>query len=291
MEFILDDLTEFKRILVFLILSLGLLNMSSLDYPNVRVLQFLVVSLIIMHFADIHLYSHKLRMSGFLQGVNYSWVTVWYIMISSYSKGSTDKLLGYILSTVVLVMSGSFTSILVFVMFITILERARVFRLIATLLIGGLIFAQVLHFLPLRFQFIKNKMLAITSVIQSGSLLEIPSFAHRWEVWQRVVKIAYNKPVFGHGSAKAIVRYVDNQYLLTFFRWGFVGLFLEISILIVVLRMSWRIRNKGVFIFICGLFLAGLTSNVLVELKIMYILPLLISYVRENSGFHKESFQ
>ena len=80
-------------------------------------------------------------------------------------------------------------------------------------------------------------------IVQNNSLLG------RFEVWKLLWEMIKEKPLFGHGPFKEYFYerelYVENEYILQTWRYGFVGLFVFLGILLSPFQSAWK--NKSLF--------------------------------------------
>jgi len=130
-----------------------------------------------------------------------------------------------------------------------------------------------------------GKFTLITKFVTSGSIESFPSLVQRFYVWGEVLSEVEKEFWFGHGPAKAVLRYTDNSYLMTLFRYGALGLLLEITLYISFLGgMIYRLIATGSKLMLIPLSLlsafliAAITTNVFYELRVPYLVFLIFGY-------------
>lgn len=89
----------------------------------------------------------------------------------------------------------------------------------------------------------------LRSVIETGSLMSVHSFAARVENWQRVYA---QFQAAGHTawwiglSSREVTRVLDNDFLYVFFRFGAVGFAIHLAILLYTCVLFWQRRTAAV---------------------------------------------
>ena len=87
-------------------------------------------------------------------------------------------------------------------------------------------------------------IIKIVLSLDYDAFLNIHSFAKRSVNLIYVKELIENSPIFGHGAGKSIIKVIDSNYYMTIFRYGYVGLILElVFILSVFIKI---ITNKNI---------------------------------------------
>ena len=229
-----------------------------------------------------HFYFPKIiRLSWFSVGVNYlfGYIILFFLFfkIKEFKFSSNLLLYSLFLSLIAIQLfsSGSRTTLIV-VSFFLLLNFAfynrKMFIFFASLIIVvpfiNLNFLQTYHHITRLFDIIK-----IVLSLDYDAFLSIHSFAKRSVNLIYVKELIENSPVFGHGAGKSIIKVIDSNYYMTIFRYGYVGLILElVFILSVFIKI---ITNKNIPLSFCiavvCFLLSFITLATLYELRCTYI--------------------
>ncbi len=241
--------------------------------------------------------SEEHRFSGIMPGINYIWLPLSIMCLSGLVAGLGLVAYFAIFSLTLgsLLLSASFTAIVAtfvaiasYWVFRELLIRKNIFRVLISV-VGVLVIS---YGLVSFFEFasesgvgMAGKFKLITQFITSGSIESFPSLVKRLYVWREVLSEVEKEFWFGHGPAKAELRFTDNSYLMTLFRYGALGLLLEITLYISFLGgMIYRLIATGSKLMLIPLSLlsaylvAAITTNVFYELRAPYLLFLLVGY-------------
>lgn len=240
------------------------------------------------------------RYSGILASVNYVWVSsiifigivivhynnvqlnkrdllifilvIFVSIISILLSGGRASILGFLLGTMLLVLFCGKKARSVTLLFISVLV---IFLSILIYFFSGNIFSQLERTF--------SRMEELYIALQNIDIGQVAAFDARLHMWERAWVQINESLMFGHGSRKAGIRVIDNTYLMTLYRYGIVGLFLEImiyfSFLIIAVK---KVAKNNLYLlpiaFIVAYFVTGFTSSPFYELKTPYILSFLIGW-------------
>jgi O-antigen ligase len=116
--------------------------------------------------------------------------------------------------------------------------------------------------------------------LELSNLLEVPTLSKRFLMWDAAWTDISNRLIIGHGSNKTGLTILDNSYLMSIYRYGVIGLFLELSLYALIIRNCIRDNSSDwvaglTLIFLSAFLVAGTTATVFYELKLPYIFMLL----------------
>ena len=239
--------------------------------------------------------SKEHRFSGLMPGINYIWFPLVVLIgfgIAIYQRRRLSKAWLVLVSLVVLaslVLSASFTSIICVFGFVFLFlalvyfqkHGVRSFLIIGPVLLVSLSigYAFLSYLLENSIGF-SGKFQLILAFIESGELSEFSSLSKRFNVWANAFQLIEEKPLTGYGANKSGLRYTDNTYVMTLYRYGILGLLLESSIylgLIFFFLKSCFVHKKNVLLsafclsMIAAYLVSGLTANSFYELKLPYV--------------------
>ena len=180
----LDDFTELKRVVIFGVLAFSRYRNVGLVYKYKGIVLLFSALVVLLHLSSIPLYSHKIRMSGFLHGVNYSWTSAWFLMFVTRGSKTYEKY-GILMSVLFLLLSASFTSIFIYVVFIALIYRKKLYSMWWMIILGIGAIPYLSYLLPERFIFISRKISSVADIFETRSLLAIPSFENRIHKWDQ----------------------------------------------------------------------------------------------------------
>lgn len=295
---IADDLTDFIRLVgILLIFTVGYnIGVNSVR-PSLIVI-FLAVCLFRLYVWLAGLESlnnfyggQSHRFSGFTASINYMWfpLCVGYLIISESVKH--NRLGGWILLAYLIVclisifLAGSRTSFLAFMLGVLAYYAVSysLAKSVVWICISGLAIYLSLNYV------IESEIGFVSRVDRFSSLLysaDYESFGGenaRLELWKRVWTDHVVQNVFmGSGPAKSVVRYTDNSYLMTLFRYGILGLLVELTLYFYLLRKLLAASHYNKAALTVGIpimlayFFSGLTSVPFYETTVPYVLFLLL---------------
>ena len=242
------------------------------------------------------------RFSGLMPGINYIWVGVgitYLLLIEALVKKqiSKNKKFIYLIVTISItafetLLSVSFTSIIIFCLFTFTLLIATIKIRIQTIIayivasiITFIILSNLFSFIGQHSTYFISKLSQFNDFESGGSLNSFSSLQQRFEVWRYILSHYTRFPFTGYGSGKDIISYTDNTYIMSFFRYGILGLMLEVSLyvsLLIHFKKKLKKTKEKLFIFVLSFILsyliAGLVSNVFYELRTPYVAFLLFGY-------------
>ncbi len=274
-EVIFDDFSELKRI-ILLLLAYLIAKRSNIEDSKLITIFFAIT--IILYVANISIYNGGHRFSSFMPSVNYIWVAILFLILKG--ENIVTKYDTIILSVIALGLSASLTS--VFVSFALLLvglvvyKEIKIYKIGLTLIVVGLVTSGfIMADIFSGFIYQSQKFTTAYQLLISGEITQFNTFQMRQKTWAHALILISDNPIFGYGVSKDLLRYTDNQYLLTLFRYGFIGLMLEICFLSSLLYRSYIQNNMLIFLFVIGLFISGYTANSIYEIKIIPILGIL----------------
>ena len=119
--------------------------------------------------------------------------------------------------------------------------------------------------------------------IAQGDLEALPTIAVRQQIWGEAAPTIRERIVFGHGPSKSGIRLLDNSYLMSVYRYGIVGLLIELGIyfsLLVRYVLLLRGSATGVrspihlypIVLLLQMMVSMIPANTFYELKSPYLL-------------------
>lgn len=136
----------------------------------------------------------------------------------------------------------------------------------------------------------------------NGVAYESQSAMGRIEAWKFLGKMILEKPLFGYGPNKYFFYnnniYSENEYVLYAWRYGFFGLFIYLSLFIVLLKECYTLKHlkqaKYLILIIVLFITTALTNNPFTERTISLIFAITIGiYFRlnqiQNTNFQKQN--
>ncbi len=247
------------------------------------------------------------RFSGLMPGINYVWFPLAVITgfgMLLYQRHAFSKI-WFILATIVilgsLVLSASFTSIICFFTFLFLMMALFYFNkygiraffiVIVAIFISGVFGFALLNYLLDNSIGFSGKFRLLLVFIENGDLSSFSSLSKRFDVWSYVFELINEKPLTGYGSSKSGVRYTDNSYVMTLYRYGIIGLLLEISVYLslIFLFLKRFVNKENVLLssfaisLIVAYLISGITANSFYELKLPYVFFTFIGCLVCNSS-------
>jgi hypothetical protein len=288
------DLGEMIRIVgVFCAFYIGAHSNPSIVSVRRIVVAFLCVNFILLieyvlnlQFLSIFYYEKITRFSGTSVSINYVFAQIIFVayLLRRYKMGNLIVLAFFITSLGMLLFSGSRTSVLVSIPILLVLISSRMSKSwILILIISSLLLIQRFDFLALDFDGVFRLYNTVQSIIAGEN--SFSTFDKRIVNLQEIYNYAANSIWFGHGSNKSVYATVDNTYIMTIYRYGLIGLALELVFYIV--SFAWIIRRSDDKIFntliLASFFVAGLVSAVSYELRASLVFFYLIGFMLPNS--------
>lgn len=259
------------------------------------------------------------RFSGTWSAVNYVWIVpllvfvCWLVLFNRSKitlKYCINSLVIYFATFITLLFSGSRTSIVVFVVsFIMSLLIRKYYYLYhginkdssinsikKILFIFALIFFVLFLFGNLDLlninEFLVNKLGELKYLL-IGKPENIRNLNARISLWKEVYfNEVLMRPIIGHGSAKSMITILDSSYMMTLYRYGLLGLSLEIllyiSLMIKYIKYMLHNEDGEVYLIPIVLLLAYLiscfTGSSFYELKLPYFLFLILGFFNNKIG-------
>lgn len=257
---------------------------------------------LVLLFSDFYI-TRGGRFSHTMTSVNYVWVStlpvVWVGLILLYKRkylASVPLILTVlVLSIFSLVLSGSRSAIggsvaAVFVLLYWFFRNTRM-RGLVVLLLSVVLLATffLVVFDSGLVERSTNRMIDLFSLFQTRNPADVPALAVRITHWQSTWPTITDRFIFGHGSGRGGISIFDNTYLMTLYRYGAVGLALEVLIYIGIFLRATSLFNYHagaplVLAFLVALLLNGITSTPMYELKTPYILVFLVGWLCATSS-------
>lgn len=293
------NFAELYRILgVFLAFILG--YSWNYRYLNIQRLLFVFIAFSIFAYLTVHVggpvkdfyFPKDARLSWFSVGVNYVFgysILMLFLVImlpttENFSRkdflSSNVKFLKFVVLTFLLfqiLTSGSRTSFLVVLLYVCLymfLFKFKYFAFLATASIFYLsyliAFSDIFHNeIGRLFDFL---IMIITLDIESVS--NIHSFAKRAINIVKVKELVSEQPYFGYGAGKNVIKVIDSSYYMTLFRYGWIGLVLEVTIIFsVAISLLLKFSKYSVMaasVLLCY-YISGYTIATLYELRFSYL--------------------
>jgi len=254
------------------------------------------------------------RYSGLLASVNYVWVSsVLSVGIVVLYYNNTDVNFKYLLtllliifvSLVSIILSGGRASILGFLLasIILVLFSGKKARRLSYSILSVIVVSLLLlmahfqegSFFP-QFERTVSRMGELIIAIQYVDLTQVAAFEARVNMWQRAWGHINERFLFGHGSSKAGIRVIDNTYLMSLYRYGLIGLLLELMIYFsfLILAIKKAFKNNMYLLpiaFVLAYFISGITSSPFYELKTPYILTFLMGWFTAVEPKFEQNFK
>jgi len=238
--------------------------------------------------------SKEHRFSGLMPGINYAWFPLVVLIgfgTALYQRQTFSKiwfLLACMVVLVTLMLSASFTSIICFFSFIFIFMGLLSFNrygvcaivvMACAILICGLAGFVLLEYIIKNSIGFSGKFVLLMDFIEDGDTSSFSSLNKRFDVWQYALTLINEKPLTGYGANKSGLRYTDNTYVMTIYRYGLIGLMFEISVYISLMYLFLkRFLNKENILLsafsisiIVAYLISGFTANSFYELKLPYV--------------------
>ncbi len=237
------------------------------------------------------------RFSHLVPSVNYVWapslVAIGISLLLVRTESLKDKALftGVLLVSILsLILSGGRASIAAFLLGMTLmLFAARIVPLRSTVFValsiaGVSVLFDFSEYLPATFDRFVSRMIEIYDALSARDLSEVHAFSVREQHWSDVWETSKENSIFGAGSSKSGIRVTDNSILMTFYRYGLIGVCIELLLfgVIVYNALVRGIRHPAAPIllgFVGAFFVSGITSSPMYELKTPYLLMFLVGWV------------
>jgi O-antigen ligase len=249
------------------------------------------------------------RFSSLVPGINYIWFPC--LTIFLYSRvylGNLFCLLSFFVVLSSLVFSASFTSIIVFLFGLITFEFLKMrftgnrglsscilFLTLYAVAMISLVTLMIYISVYYEFGFV-HKFYKLLEFLQTFDVSIFSSLSKRFDHWAYVFSAIQENSFIGHGPARDLIKYTDNTYLMSLFRWGLVGFIIEVLVYLVVIFYLFKNAMKFSVDAIISLsllsayFIAGFTSNVFYELKVPFLLFFIIGYAsRSYSVIRRDS--
>ena len=263
---------------------------------------FLLIILLLLELAfifDLRFYplsmyiTRESRFSGFAIGVNYVFSIFLFclLMIKIKSKNQSQNLFFFflIVMTIFLILSGSRTSLIIFLITLLFLSKLKISYLFN---LRFLIFCFLAFFFIRYFEqfdsFNRIEIYVQPFINLSFDIESYPTLLKRFLMWEAKLPLIHERIIFGYGGAKEVLRIIDNSYLMTLLRYGVVGLSLEILLYLTMIRISFKSDHRLLFIlYILGHLISGVTTSFLYELKTPYLLFYLFGLILKS--YHEQN--
>jgi O-antigen ligase len=255
------------------------------------------------------------RFYGTYGNVNYLWIISSFIVLSmliSYfvqNKKFSLKQLIYITLTLVVcalsvIMSGSNTNVLIFVLLfviyflLTLIVQFKIKNFILIAFLCSIIcitFYNILiniEFLPI----FTHRAEAIKSILLGNIYIIIEELSSRVNTWNNALPEIFDRFIIGHGSMKSGITILDNSYLMTLYRYGIVGLILELLLylfaFIYLFNMFLKSKKYKEFyiyllplLLLLGYVISCIPANSFYELRLPYLLFFVLGYFNKQIQF------
>ncbi len=240
------------------------------------------------------------RFSGLMPGINYAWFTSIFLFLGFMvliKKNIVLSLFSLLSAFMVIGLSASFTSLisaLIFIFAFYILNynkisfSAFVFKIpLFLFIIFALIFLLIYIMIDYKIG-LSSKFKLISSLLDSFDLSTIPSFKRRLELWSYVLIEIEKFPLTGHGSNKLGLKYTDNSYLMTMYRYGIVGLLFEFSIYTSIIVKSFssikydRFSSSFSIALLSAYLISCIPANSFYELRLPYVMFFVLGVLNSN---------
>lgn len=230
-----------------------------------------------------HPFGRLMRVTGSLANPNaFAWMVAQAAVLVSLMHRSRSRFLWIGLATLLVLLSGSRTLLLLFPFMIVVAQILRDPTNLRTYLRYGAIgagilalFIGVIIYLASYFPYLAQ----LSSIVSSGSLASVNSFALRLDIWAR----AYDEFAAG-GTAALLVglgarqsmAIIDNDFLYVLFRLGIVGALVHFGLIAAALITFLRARAHPVGVFGAQYVLFALVFGILSETTASWHLPLIL---------------
>jgi len=236
--------------------------------------------------------SEEHRFSFVMPGINYVWFPLLiFIFISLRSGSKIFFFVVLIIASLVLLKAKSFTSFAAVLLslliyfcinnFTGVSITKKIYSIVLLFLFTSILMYFVFDILSLMSN-ISSKYLQILIFFEDFDIAAFSSMSKRIVYWDSVISLINQRPFFGYGFSKSILEYTDNTYLMTLVRYGYFGLFLELSIYIYLFKSISSLSGfykSALYAIFSGYILSGFTVNVFYELKLPYFFFLLFGIV------------
>jgi O-antigen ligase len=292
------DLAEVVRILgcllFFLIGQNFYRNSDNISEAQLAVVSILLLSLLgsfylgFLQFPFSIYHTRGARFSGIATSVNYVFSSILFIGLLLITKGYTGRrLLLYFIPFIfsfIIIFSGSRTSLGVVLLALVVgLVPGQPPKRVAFSVLGGL-FVGYLTLMILEDSGYLKRLLIYFQLIANldFDISSYSTLAKRLTHWSESSDTILERVYFGHGGSKAVLRILDNSYLMTTLRYGLVGLILELTIYATSLFLIFRKFGnlKWFYVaFIIAHLISGITTSFAYELRVPYILYFVLGVV------------
>lgn len=317
---IINDLAEPIRIIGFLLFFIvGLGSSAKISLKGLRIFMIifsLISSFLLLGWLIGNFFSSNIlydlyitrggRFSALFTSVNYVWAqTIVVISLGIFycshinSKKWFIPILAILISLVSLLLSGGRASIisalagLIIIIFYNLKRNKKILKIITTIifiiLLSSLLFSQNSQ-IANRFDRTVNRIDEFIVAIQGGNLNQVDAYQGRTNHWSQSWDEINERLAFGHGSNKTGIGVLDNTYLMSLYRYGIVGLFLEILIYFSFLWLCVKQLRFNLFYslplaFLLAYLISGIATSPFYELKTPYLLAFLMGWFSSASPY------
>lgn len=230
-----------------------------------------------------HPFGRLMRVTGSLANPNsFAWMVAHAAVIISLVHPRRTRMLWLALATLLVLLSGSRTLLLLFPFMIVTAQilrnptNLRVYARYLTFVVVVLaFFAGVIFYLRTYFPYLAQ----LASIASSGSLTSVNSFALRLDIWARAYEEFSDGGimalVFGLGARQSMA-IMDNDFLYVLFRLGIVGAVVHFAMILTVLGAFLRERSEPVGVLGAVYVLFALAFGMLVETTASWHVPLIM---------------
>lgn len=237
------------------------------------------------------------RFSGLGFGVNYVWAHSLVLFGLLLYLWASDKKAGVFLGgwlVLIIVanalLSGSRTSLLVLLLPVLYLLFAfgsqKLLRglLVGLIVLGGIFMASEFAGFALfdgHFDRTLSRIDEVVAGYQARDMRYIPALDVRFEEFYDRMKVISEKPIVGHGLNRGVEPFFHNSFQRTAYRYGVLGLLIELLIYLLALPVLFRIARRQRMAAVAAAFIlaylpAGSVSLVWYELRVPYLLSALL---------------
>jgi hypothetical protein len=210
------------------------------------------------------------RFFGTSNSPNYYWINIasLAVLMGGFKRQNGGIYFIYFLS---LLLTGSRTTYLLISMLLFAYIITDPKRLILRLTIFTIVFL-IIPWKSLIPHFYIKRFVDLYNALADFDIARLHSFSVRLEVWKEALaKFSW----FGTGSRKTLMHVYDNTFFTSIIRYGYVGMFIELSFYIFIYFKSLKAKIATKFtltLFLLSYFIAGITSSVFYNLRLPYML-------------------
>jgi len=272
------DIYEFLRILIYLLVAIfGYQYGGKISYN-----QILFASKIIIIFEFFFVLMQRMEVSFVLSIFQFIWnneknwlyrntgsftnpnmlgffMILMAIVVGVSEEKKVKKNIVFLVVFVIIFLTGSRTSLMVYMIIIpfSLIDDRHFFKNLSKVLfvLAGL---SVMFYWVVEFYGEENKyMYELLSILYSGDINSVATFSYRLELWQNIIsKINDSNFFWGMGPGKGIgLKYVDNEYIALFSKYGIFGFLFNFSIYIILMRyvnkdnVNFCKKDKDIYFF------------------------------------------